>query len=58
MPYQPTLGYIAFYNGNKIELYDSSLLKAKERAVALFNVPKSKQHLVSVHLAEKDGVAV
>lgn len=58
MNYQPTLGYIAFYNGSKIELYDTSLVKAKDRAVALLHAPKSKQHMVSVYLAEKDGVAV
>ena len=53
MTYQPTLGYIAFYNRNKIELFDISLLNAKTRAIAYFNVPKSKQHLVAVELAEK-----
>ena len=42
MTYQPTLGYIAFYNRNRIELYANSLLIAKTRAIAYFNVPKSK----------------
>ena len=56
MTYQPTLGYIAFYNRNRIELYANSLLIAKTRAIAYFNVPKSKQHLVAVELADQETV--
>lgn len=58
MHYQPTLGYIAFYNGNRLELYARSLSAAKTKAIAYFNVPKAKQGLVAIALAEKDGVAV
>ena len=52
------LGYVAFYNGKQIELYASSLYDAKQKAVATFKAPKSKQHMVSVLLAEKNGEAV
>lgn len=54
MNYQPTLGYIALYNGNRLEFYPSSLYAAKTRAIAYFNVPKSKQGLLAVELAEKE----
>lgn len=56
MTYQPTLGYIAFYNRNRIELYATSLLAAKARALAYFNVPKTKEYLVSVELADQETV--
>ena len=55
-PYQPTLGYIAFYNGNRLEFHASSLYAAKTKAITYFNVPKSKQGLVAVELAEKETV--
>ena len=45
-------GYIAFYNNKKIELFAESLYSAKLKAVAKMRVPKSKQHMVSVVLAE------
>ena len=50
------LGYVAFgHNGQRHELYANSSYEAKQKAVKHFNPPKSKQHLVSVHLAQKDG---
>ena len=52
--YQPTLGYIAFYEGNRLEFYSSSLAAAKDKAVLYFKPPKSKKHMVHVHLAEKE----
>ena len=51
-------GYIAFFGSKQIELYASSLYEAKQKAIAQFNPPKSKQHMVSVMLAEKDGHSV
>lgn len=51
-------GYVCFYNGKRHELYASSLWDAKQKAVAHFKVPKSKEHMVSVLLAEKDGQPV
>lgn len=52
------LGYAAFYNGKTYGLYANSLLDAKNKAVEHFKVPKSKQHMVSVILAEKDDKPV
>lgn len=51
-------GYIAFYNGKRHELRADSLYAAKMAAIAFFKPPKPKQHMVSVMLAEKDGVEV
>jgi hypothetical protein len=51
-------GYIALYQGRRHELHADSLYAAKLAAVAYFKAPKSKQHLVSVHLAEVDGETV
>ena len=45
-------GYIAFYNNKEIELFAESLYSAKLKAVAKMRVPKNKQHMVSVVLAE------
>ena len=50
--------YIAFYNEKKIELFAESLYSAKLKAIAEMRVPKSKQHLVSVMLAETDNKPV
>jgi len=58
---QPTdgnCGYIALYNGRQAEVWADTLFKAKDLAVAYFKPPKSKQHLVSVTLAEKEGQPV
>lgn len=51
-------GYVCFYNGKRWECYASCMFDAKERAVAYFKPPKSKQYMVSVVLAEKDGKQV
>ena len=51
-------GYIAFYNGKQHELYADTLLEAKDKAIQHFKPPKSKKHMVSVMLAEKDGQQV
>jgi len=48
-------GYVAFYNGKKMDIYDTSLYGAKKQAIAAFKPPKSKQHMVAVELAEKPG---
>jgi hypothetical protein len=47
-------GYKGFYNGKQSDIYADSLVDAKKQAIALFKVPKSKQHMVSVVLCEKD----
>jgi hypothetical protein len=51
-------GYIAFYNGKRFEVYAESLISAKEKAVEYFKPAKSKRHMVSVMLAEKNGEPV
>lgn len=51
-------GYIAFYNDKQIEIRASSLYAAKLEAVKQLKVPKSKQGLLAVVLAEKDGKQV
>ena len=51
-------GYVCFYQGKQWEVYAKSSFAAYELAVAHFKPPKSKQWLVSVMLAEKDGQSV
>ena len=51
-------GYVCYYDGKRWECHASSMFAAKEKAVAHFKPPKSKQHMVSVVLAEKDGQQV
>jgi hypothetical protein len=48
-------GYVCFYNGKRLEVYAASLLEAKNKAVAHFKPAKSKVHMVTCMLAEKDG---
>jgi hypothetical protein len=58
---QPTdgrCGYIAVYGNKQAEVWADSAFQASERAKAFFNPPKSKAHLVSVHVAEVDGQQV
>ena len=51
-------GYIALYGDKRWELHADSQYAAKQAADAHFKPPKSKRHLVTVHLAEKDGETV
>ena len=51
-------GYIALYGGKRWELYADSQYAALQKALEHFKPPKSKRHLVTVHLAEKDGETV
>lgn len=48
-------GYKAFYNGKEIEVQASSSYAAQQAAIAQFNPPKSKRHMVHVALCEKAG---
>lgn len=45
-------GYIAFFNRQRIEVYADTLHDAKQQAIQRLKVPKSKQGLVAVELAE------
>lgn len=51
-------GYVAFFNGKRMDIYAETLYEAKLEALEVFKPAKSKRHLVSVILAEKDGETV
>jgi len=51
-------GYIAFYNGKQIEVYADTSYEAQKTTIAQLRPPKSKQHMVTVVLAEKNGQQV
>lgn len=51
-------GYKAFYASKTADIYAEDMFKAKQQAIAHFKVPKSKQHMVSVVLCEKEGQQV
>jgi hypothetical protein len=44
--------YVCFYNARKDEVLAKSSYEAYRKALELFKPPKSKQHMVSVHLRE------
>jgi hypothetical protein len=48
-------GYIAFYQGNQKEVFADSIWQAKQKAIAELSVPKKKQGLLSVVLAQVDN---
>ena len=49
-------GYVAFgHDGRRTEIFASSSYEAHRKALDYFKPPKTKKHLVSVHLAQKDG---
>jgi hypothetical protein len=48
-------GYIALYGEKRHELRADTLYAAKQAADAHFKPPKSRRHLVTVHLAEMPG---
>ena len=51
-------GFVAFYSGKQADVWADTLFQAKQLAVAFFKPPKSKTHMVSVVLAEKNGKQV
>jgi hypothetical protein len=53
-----TYGYIALYKSQRYELHAPSAYAAWQQAVKHFKPPKRQTHLVTVHLAEKDGETV
>jgi hypothetical protein len=55
---EPPYGYIALYQGKRTEIYAGGLYQAQQKALEHFKPPKSKRHLVTVHLAEIDGEPV
>lgn len=50
--------YMAFYNSHRVEIRAESLYAAKQKAIAEFRPPRSRQHLVAVMLAETAGKPV
>lgn len=46
--------YKAFYNQKTEDIEADNLYSAKQQAIRVFNAPKSKQHMVSVVLCERD----
>ncbi|GAC1533607.1 MAG: hypothetical protein NVS3B1_27990 [Marmoricola sp.] len=51
-----TNGYIAFYKGQRTEVYAATTLEAQTAAAKIFKA--RKQYEVSVYLAEKNGQPV
>ena len=51
-------GYKAFYNGQETEVHADSSYGASLKAIEHFKPPKSKAHMVSVCLCEKDNEQV
>ena len=51
-------GYIGFYNGKQQEFYAKTKFDAVKKAREYFKAPKSKEHMIHVELAEKDGKPV
>ena len=51
-------GYKAFYNGKTWEVYADSLYAAKQAAIKIICPPRSKEHMVSIVLCEKDDKPV
>ena len=45
-------GFVCFYNSKRIEVYAASMYAAKLQAIAQFKAPRSKEHMISVVLAE------
>jgi c-di-GMP-binding flagellar brake protein YcgR len=50
--------YIAFYNGKQIEVEAETSYGAYKYAITQFKPPKSKQHMVHVHIVETEGKPV
>lgn len=55
---EPLNGYVCFYERSRIEVYAASSFGAKLKAECVFKAPRSRQHMISVVLAEKAGEVV
>lgn len=47
-------GYLAYYDGKKIEVYAKTSYEAQQKAIEILKPPKSKKHLVTVYLCERE----
>ena len=55
-PKKGLCGYVAFYQGKRVEVYAETLYAAHKQVAAQLKVPAKKQHLISVTLCERaDG---
>ena len=50
--FAPLNEYLGYYQGKQEDIYASSMMEAKAKAINVFNPPKSKAHLVNVHLVK------
>lgn len=50
--------YLCFYNGKQWEVTAESLYAAKLKAIKIICPPRSKEHMISVVLCEKDGKSI
>jgi hypothetical protein len=51
-------GYKCFYDRKSVDIYANGLAEAKQKAIAHFKAPRSKQHMISVVLCELAGQQV
>lgn len=51
-------GYVALFNGKRIEVYAETLYEAKQKAFKAFKPRKREERMISVVLAEKDGEVI
>jgi hypothetical protein len=51
-------GYICMFGSKRFEVYADNTYQAQQKAIEFFKPSKSKKHLVTVHLAEKNGETV
>lgn len=51
-------GYIALYNGKKIEVIAETSYKAQVEAARVLNVKEKNRYKISVYLCEKNGEPV
>jgi hypothetical protein len=51
-------GYIAYYKGQRLEVYAETLYAAQTKAAQLLKVPSKRQYQVHTVLAELNGTPV
>lgn len=58
-PKEGLCGYVAFYQGKRVEVYAPTLYAAHKKVAEQLKVPAKKEHLISVTLCERaDGSEV
>lgn len=51
-------GYVCLYGKTRLEVHANTTYEARCKAVEHLKIPKSKVHMISVILAEKDNAKV